>query len=265
MTFQEKYILRKKQTKSRLLVGLDPVISSMPARYNGVEGIFDFLNSIVDQTHDVVLGYKPNIAFFGQYGPAGLGILEKVCKCVLDRGAILLLDAKRGDIGNTNAALAREIFEYYHADATTLNPLLGFHSLKEFFQYTDKYMFVLNFTSNPESEQFFLYNRESPLYLEIADQISGQPNCGSVAGATKLEYLEEISYRVKDSLILVPGIGAQGGSLEESIKAIGEDKFIFNASRSIIYASSESNHAEISRNRVIEMNQKVQLAMRDEL
>ena len=260
MNFIDKYENRKLRTGSRLVVGLDPVLEKMPPVYSEIGRIANFFEKIIDATCDLVLGYKPNIAFFEQYGPEGLKQLKFICHRIREQGALLILDAKRGDIGHTNRAYAREIFEYYGADATTINPLLGFSSLKEFLDYKDKYLFVLNFTSNPGSEQFFLYG-DKPLYREISDEISRYKNCGAVAGATKLEYLTEISKRVGDSIILVPGIGAQGGSVERSIEAIGGDKFIFNASRSIIYASHDEMYHEASRKSVIEINEVVSQAM----
>ena len=265
MNFMAKYRHRKESTASRLVVGLDPILGRFPEKYRKVERIYPFFENIINVTHNNVIGYKPNIAFFEQYGPAGLEQLEKVCRLIREKEAILILDAKRGDIGHTNAAYAREIFEHYGADATTLNPLLGFRSLEEFLVYRDKYLFILNFTSNPDSEQFFLYGEKKPLYCEISDQIRIHPNCGAVAGATKLEYLKEISKRVGDSIILVPGIGAQGGSIERTIEAIGEDKFIFNASRSVIYASCTEGYEKISREKVMEINNAIKRAMEEVL
>ncbi len=261
MNFMEKYRVRADKTGSRLVVGIDPVLEKMPSGYGSVERIFPFFERIIDETHDIVVGYKPNIAFFEQYGPSGLVELEKVAGHITEKNAVLILDAKRGDIGNTNRAYAKEIFEHYKADATTLNPLLGFPSLQEFFEYGDKYMFVLNYTSNPSSGQFFHYGAGKPLYQEISDRISEIPNCGAVAGATKLRYLSVISRRVGDSIILIPGIGAQGGSIESSIKAVGEDKFIFNASRSIIYASDGDDYPRAARDKVLEINEAVTNAM----
>jgi len=261
MNFMEKYRTRKDVTGSRLVVGLDPVLEKMPPGYRKVEKIFAYLEMIIDETHDLVLGYKPNIAFFEQYGPRGLMELEKVTAHITEKKAILILDAKRGDIGHTNRAYAKEIFDHYNADATTLNPLLGFSSLKEFFEYEDRYMFVLNYTSNPGSGQFFHYGAGKPLYQEISDRIMEIPNCGAVAGATKLRYLSIISRRVGDSLILIPGIGAQGGSIESSIEAVGEDKFIFNASRSVIYASGGDDFYRAAREKVLEINEAVKDAM----
>ena len=260
MNFYEKYDERKLRTGSRLVVGLDPVLDEMPPDYGEVGHISGFFEKIIDSTHELVLGYKPNIAFFEQYGPRGLEQLELVCRRIRGHGSLLILDAKRGDIGHTNRAYAREIFGYYGADATTINPLLGFASLGEFLDCEDKYLFVLNFTSNPGSEQFFLYG-ERPLYREISGEIARRENCGAVAGATKLEYLADISKRVGNSIILVPGIGAQGGSVERSMEAIGEDKFIFNASRSVIYASRDDGYHEASRNSVIGINEVVKQAM----
>ena len=265
MNFMDKYRHRKVRTGSRLVVGMDPVLGEMPEEYGKVEKIFSFFERIIDVTHDDVIGYKPNIAFFEQYGPAGLEQLQRVCELIREREAILILDAKRGDIGHTNKAYAREIFDFYEADATTLNPLLGFRSLREFLVYHDKYLFILNFTSNLESEQFFLYGGEKPLFCEISDQIKIHPNCGAVAGATKLEHLKEISARVGDSIILVPGIGAQGGSVERTIEAIGEDKFIFNASRSVIYASRDDDYEKASREKVLEINSAIAKAMEEVL
>ncbi len=257
MKFIDLYNSRKEETGSRLIVGLDPVLERLPEEFRQVDLISVFFERIILMTHDAVLGYKPNIAFFGQYGPSGLEQLEIICRKIIDIGAILILDAKRGDIGSTNRALAKEIFEYYGAHATTLNPLLGFGALKEFFVYENNYMFILNFTSNPDSEQFFLFGGERPLYREISEQISLHPNCGAVAGATKLEYLQDISEGIKDSLMLVPGIGAQGGDLEDSVRAIGDDKFLLNASRSVIYASPGPDFAERSRDKVEEINRAV--------
>jgi len=260
LNFMEMYIERKMKTGSRLVVGLDPNLAVMPDGYGEVGRISDFFLGIIEATCEKVVGYKPNVAFFEQYGPSGLEELERVCSTIKETGALLILDAKRGDIGNTNRAYARAIFEHYGADATTLNPLLGFDSLGEFLEYTDRYMFVLNFTSNPGSELLFTHG-SPPLYEIISAEIGKRPNCGAVAGATKTEYLARISEQVGDSLLLVPGIGAQGGSVERSIAAIGADKFIFNASRSVIFASSGTGYREAAAEKVDELNTEITRAM----
>lgn len=260
MKFMDRYEQRKEKTGSRLVVGLDPDLGKMPEGYGEVERIGDFFSRIIEATDQKILGYKPNIAFFEQFGPAGLEELERVCVLIKNAGALLILDAKRGDIGHTNRAYARAIFDHYGADATTLNPLLGFGSLKEFFEYREGYFFVLNFTSNPGSELFFTHGTP-PLYEMISREIGTRRNCGAVAGATKTEYLGRIAELTGDSLILVPGIGAQGGSIEGTISAIGADRFIFNASRSVTYASSGQDFARAARTAVEKINRDVTRAM----
>jgi len=228
MTFQEKL----KKANSHLCVGLDPDRLKIPK-----SSFFEFCKTIIDQTKDLVCAYKPNFAFFAAEGLSGLEELKKTIDYIHQNSAIpVILDAKCGDIGNSAKAYAKAIFDFYKADAVTVNPYMGYDTIKPFADYKDKGIFVLCLTSNPSSEDF-----ENDIYLKVANKIvewNTNGNLGIVVGATKPEQLKEIEKITKDIPVLIPGVGAQGGQV------IAKKNYIINSSRAVIYSENPRQAAE---------------------
>lgn len=248
MNFTEKLDAAVKKNNSLLCIGLDIDMKKIPSSLlNKGDPIFDFNKAIIDATKDLVCAYKPNIAFYEMYGIYGLQALIKTIEYI--GGEIpVILDSKRGDIGNTAAAYAKSTFEIYKADAVTLNPYMGFDSVEPFLSYKDKGLFILCLTSNQSAKDFQTDGPE-PLYKQVAKKVkiwNNWGNCGLVVGATKAEELKEIRGVVGDMPILIPGIGAQGGELSQSVR-FGVNKkgerAIINSSRGIIFASSGEDFA----------------------
>jgi len=238
------------KNNSLLCIGLDIDLARIPQTIlNKEDPIYIFNREIVNATKDLVCTYKPNIAFYERYGIYGLSSLIKTIEFIQGTGIPVILDAKRGDIGHSSAAYAESIFKVYKADATTVNPYLGGDSVEPFLEYQEKGIFVLCLTSNPGAKDF-----QREIFINVAHEVkkwNKYGNCGLVVGATKAEELKEIRNTVEDMPILIPGIGAQGGDLESSVK-YGVNKqgnrAIINSSRGIIYASKEDNFAEAARN-----------------
>ncbi len=254
MKFLEKLDRTIKKNNSLLSVGLDIDLGRIPQTIlNKEDPIFIFNREIVNATKELVCAYKPNIAFYERYGVYGLSSLIKIIEFILETNTPVILDAKRGDVGHSAAAYAQGIFQVFKADATTVNPYLGHDSLEPFLEYKEKGIFVLCLTSNPGTKDFQGLSTPDPLYKTVAKHVkewNRSGNCGLVVGATKPEELKEIRELVGDMPILIPGIGAQGGDLESSVKyGVNKDgsRAIINSSRGIIYASKEENFAEAAR------------------
>jgi len=253
MNFIEKLTRIAQKNKSLLCIGLDPDPELMPEKI----GIFEYNKAIIDATADLVCAYKPNIAFYEALGNEGLDALKHTVDYI--PGAIpVIVDAKRGDIGNTSAAYARAIFYHFGFDATTVNPYLGFDSIEPFIQYRDKGVFILCRTSNTGSTDFQTlrcevengYRSLFEIVALRANQWNTHGNIGLVVGATYPEELRLIRQSHPDMPLLIPGIGAQGGDLDLTVRygvdALGE-KAIINSSRQIIYASQGEDFAEAAR------------------
>ncbi|MCR4326010.1 MAG: orotidine-5'-phosphate decarboxylase [Patescibacteria group bacterium] len=248
-------------------VGLDPDIGKIPesARMSGVrDTILNFNRAIIDATKDIVSTYKPNSAFYEEHGDEGWDALRATIRYILDGvpRVPVILDAKRADIGNTNASYARSAFDHLQADAITVNPYLGGEPLAPFFERAEKGVIVLCHTSNPGAGEIQNLNVDGePLYKVVARLAStewnAQGNCCVMVGATYPEELGEVRAIVGDMPILVAGIGAQDGHLEKTIQAGIDGRkrgIIVNASRSIIYASRESDFAEAARKKTQELD-----------
>ncbi|MFC1952121.1 orotidine-5'-phosphate decarboxylase [Chloroflexota bacterium] len=254
MNFVEKLTNTTRKNKSLLCVGLDPDPERMP---DGV-GVFEFNKAIIEATADLVCAYKPNFAFYEALGNEGLDALRQTVKYVPDNIPVIA-DAKRGDIGNTAKAYARAIFDYFNFDATTVNPYLGFDSVEPFIQYNDKGVFILCRTSNASAADFQSLHcateehRPRPLFELVAlkaSQWNMHGKIGLVVGATYPEELRLIRQSHPDMLLLIPGIGAQGGDLATTVRygvnARGEGAII-NSSRAVIYASRGKDFAQAAR------------------
>ncbi|MDD2563343.1 MAG: orotidine-5'-phosphate decarboxylase [Salinivirgaceae bacterium] len=257
MDFSE-IVSQCKTKQSFLCVGLDTDIEKIPQFLkNTTDPIFEFNKAIIDATHDLSVAYKPNLAFYECYGIKGLQSLEKTVTYIKKKypEIFLIADAKRGDIGNTSKMYAKTFFETMEFDAVTVNPYMGSDSVIPFLEYKDKWVILLALTSNQganDFQQLQLKNNDL-IYkqvLKTSKNWGNRDNLMYVVGATKAEMLAEIREIVPENFLLVPGIGAQGGSLNE-VAQNGLTKncgLIVNSSRQILYASNTSKFAEIARN-----------------
>jgi len=254
MNFVEQLEQAIKKNQSYLCVGLDVDLSRIPSSFlNSEDPIFSFNRSIIEETKNLVCAFKPNLAFYEMYGLYGLSALIRTIEYIHEETFLpVILDAKRGDVGHSSAAYAKSIFQIYKADATTVNPYLGYDSLQPFLEYQTKGIFVLCLTSNLGFQDFQTLGANEPLYLSVAKHVkewNHYGNCGLVVGATKPEELKEIAKIAEGMPILIPGVGAQGGDLAASAKFGGKYPII-NVSRSIIYAQDPKQEALKIRNEI---------------
>ncbi len=266
MNFIEQLQKRWTENKTLVCVGLDPDPSRFPEIIgDGPDSIFAFNRAIIDATADLVCAYKPQIAHFAALN-AEDQLKESIAYIHSEYPGIpVILDSKRGDIGSTAERYAREAFERYEADAVTVNPYLGIDGVKPFTDYRDKGVILLCRTSNPSARDFQdLLVGDKPLYECVAETIANEwnenNNCALVVGATWPEQLGKIRNLIGDMPILVPGIGAQGGDLEGTLKhGVDSNKkgLIINSSRGVLYASKENDFAAAARDVVLQMNQAI--------
>ena len=250
--FRERLLAASRANRSLLCIGLDPDPALMP-----VGDTAEFNLAIIDATKDLVCAYKPNLAFYEALGIDGLRALEQTVSHIRATapGVVVLGDAKRGDIGSTNERYARAMFEVWEFDAATVNCYAGGEALEPFLEYEDRGVFVWCRSSNPGAVEFQDLKltggrRNPPLYEWVAERAvewDRRGNVGLVVGATYPDQLEVVRSRCPGMPILAPGVGAQAGELEASVKA-GVDgagrSLIINSSRSILYASK--NRADFS-------------------
>lgn len=245
-------------------VGLDPHQAKLP---KGQEPL-QFNKAIIDATHHVAGVYKPQSAAYEALGDDGMQILRETISYAHEKAPAvpIILDAKRADIGTTSEEYAKTAYDYLQADAVTLHPYLGEEALKPFLEHKEKGCFILCRTSNPGAAEFqdllVEYQGKSvPLYMAVAEQVATvwnkAGNCGLVVGATYPEELQQVRQLVGDMPILIPGVGAQGGSLKEAVKGSLNAKgqgMLIHATRSIIFASSGSDFAEAAKKAAEEMH-----------
>lgn len=251
-------LLQQIQTKrSYLCVGLDTDINKIPAHLrNHPDAIFEFNKAIIDATRDLCVSYKINTAFYEAYGVRGWQALEKTVHYIGNEH-FKIADAKRGDIGNTSDQYAKAFFENLPFDAVTVAPYMGSDSVQPFLKYEGKWAIVLGLTSNKGAADFELQScGDELLYEKVLKTVSqwGTPeNLMFVVGATQSDSFINIRKLIPDHFLLVPGVGAQGGSLQEiSEKAMNAScGLLVNVSRDIIYAGSEENFAAAARNKAI--------------
>jgi uridine monophosphate synthetase len=256
-SFVEKLTSAIERNNSLLCVGLDPNLSKISGTANSEEKrLIRWGTEIVERTADLVCCYKPNFAFYEQYGPQGLNALRKIIAAVPDDVPVLL-DAKRGDIGHTAAAYARAAFEVWGVDAITVSPYLGRDSVVPFLAYEGKTVFLLCHTSNPSAAEIQHFGAAS-LYRHVAwlGQTWGDANqIGFVVGATQPEAVAQVRAMAPDCWLLAPGIGAQGGDLSAAMAAglnTSGSGVIVPVSRSVIYADEPRKAAVNLRNRINE-------------
>ncbi|MDC1465000.1 orotidine-5'-phosphate decarboxylase [Polaribacter sp.] len=252
MTTQE-LVAQIKKKKSFLCIGLDVDLEKIPSHLlSNEDPIFAFNKAIIDATHHFCVAYKPNTAFYEAYGLKGWKSLEKTINYLNETypEIFTIADAKRGDIGNTSAMYAKAFFEDLAFDSVTVAPYMGKDSIEPFLTFKDKYTIMLALTSNEGAFDFQTKKiNEKEVYkhvLETSKTWKNSENLMYVVGATKAEYFKEIRKIVPNSFLLVPGVGAQGGSLQDVCtygltKDIG---LLINSSRGIIYASKDLNFAK---------------------
>ncbi|WP_047448542.1 orotidine-5'-phosphate decarboxylase [Alistipes sp. ZOR0009] len=241
--------------RSFLCVGLDSDISKIPQHLLNTEfPIFEFNKAIVDATAQYAVSYKPNLAFYESMGISGWRSLEKIVSYIRESypEMFIIADAKRGDIGNTSEMYAKAFFEGFGFDAVTLSPYMGDDTMTPFLKYNDKWSIILALTSNPSAFDYQMMVNAATgrkLYEEVllkTAQTGSVNNIMYVVGATKAEMLTDVRKIVPNHFLLVPGVGAQGGSLSEVAKYGMNDTcgLLVNSSRAIIYADSSTRFAE---------------------
>ncbi len=254
-----------KKKSSYLCVGLDTDINKIPRHLlNHQDPVFEFNKQIIDATHDLCIAYKPNVAFYEAMGPRGWESLQKTVEYI-PKECFTIADAKRGDIGNTSSLYARAFFKEMNFDSITVAPYMGEDSVTPFLEFKGKWVILLAHTSNPGSEDFQLLNSQDGRYFyeEVimrSQEWSTPDNLMYVVGATHPEKMEGIRRLAPDHFFLVPGIGAQGGSLEEISKTglNAQCGLIVNSARAIIYASADQDFASEARREAL----KVQVEMK---
>ncbi|QMU30062.1 orotidine-5'-phosphate decarboxylase [Adhaeribacter radiodurans] len=249
--------IKKKQ--SYLCVGLDTDLHKIPAHLRDLEDpIFEFNRQIIDATADFCVAYKPNIAFYEALGPKGWISLEKTLNYI-PKDIFTIADAKRGDIGNTSELYARAFFENLNFDSITVAPYMGEDSVKPFLLKADKWVILLALTSNPGSADFQLLQTDDGTddfsrclfenVLNTSKAWATDEQLMYVVGATRPDFIERVREIVPNHFLLVPGVGAQGGSLAD-ISRLGMNQqcgLLVNSSRNIIYASNNTDFAEKAR------------------
>lgn len=250
-----------KRKKSFLCVGLDTDVNKIPEfmfdKKDDLDPIFDFNKAIIDATADLCVAYKPNLAFYESLGLQGWEVLERTVDYIRKNypDQFIIADAKRGDIGNTSAMYARTFFGTMDFDSVTVAPYMGEDSVSPFLTYENKWVTLLALTSNKGAFDFqFMKDAESgeTLYQKVLKTSLNWGNADNmmyVVGATKAEMLSDIRQIIPDHFLLVPGVGAQGGSLAEVVKhgMNAQCGLLVNSSRAIIYASDGEDFAEAAR------------------
>ncbi len=289
MNFLQKLEASIAKNNSLLCIGLDTDRKKIPKHLNG--DVFAFNKAVIDATYDIVSSYKLNSAYYEAGGTDGIEMLKKTIQYIQHQytSISVILDAKRADIGLTSEQYAKAVFDYINTDAVTINPYLGLDSVEPFLKREEKGIILLCRTSNPGAKDFQdlqVYSssdppapyrsgtgpaggesrRTIPLYMKVAEKIiewgKKYKNCLMVIGATYPNEMKRIRELTPDMFFLVPGIGAQGGDLEKTLQAgLRNDKsgLIIHSSRTIIYASTDTDFAEKAREKAIEIRDAINL------
>ena len=245
-----------------ICIGLDTDVKKLPQHLlSSKNPVVEFNRKIIDATKDSAAAYKLNLAFYESEGKRGIENLEETLSFI-PQNIFTIADGKRGDIGNTSDLYARSIFEHFNFDSATLNPYMGEDSLQPFLSYSHKFNFILALTSNPGSADFQKSTLASGafLYQEVIKKIhlwNKNLNCGLVFGATQFNELRDNLNLIDDLPLLIPGVGAQGGSLADVSELLFKDKknyFLINVSRGIIHKSFGEDFAEAAKSELQKMN-----------
>lgn len=249
-----------------ICVGLDTDIRKIPKHLlkspNPVE---EFNKIIIDNTHRYAAAFKINFAFYEKDGAEGFENIIRILEYLKDFPPLVIADAKRGDIGNTSLMYAQSVYEHFGVDSVTLHPYMGFDSIEPFLNYHDKLNFILALTSNPGSADFekqvladntFLYQK----VISKVIQWNVHKNCGIVFGATNLKELQDSIVSFGDLPVLLPGVGSQGGDLNEVVgafKSAGNHNFLINVSRALIYCNDSENFGQKAKEYISHLNDSV--------
>lgn len=261
MTAQNK-LANKNKSRKFICIGLDTDIENIPKHILKTENpVLEFNKRIIENTVEYAAAYKLNFAFYEKDGEQGIQNLLQTIE-LIPEDILTIADAKRGDIGNTAKMYAKAIFDLFKFDSVTLNPYMGKDSLDPFLSYNDKLNFILALTSNPGASDFEKLKCEDGnfLFQKVIDKVSSwnqANNCGLVFGATQIEELKENLSRTIQLPLLIPGVGAQGGSFTDIVKllkTVPEKNYIVNVSRGIIYKSKEIDFAEAAESEIIKYN-----------
>lgn len=273
MHFIDKLRTAQNRNNSWVCVGLDTDANKLPSTLRErKDGVIAFNRAIIDATKDWVCAYKPNLAFYLMRGSQGIEELQATVEAI-PRNIPIVLDAKFGDIDSTARGYARFAFDVIGADAVTVNPYLGADALKPFLEYTERAIFLLAHTSNPTAKDFQDKPIESePLFIHVAryakdltGSLRGNPSglVGLVVGATFPEQLRDVRAVNPDAVFLIPGIGTQGGSVRDAA-TFGKNRegigSLINASRSILYASSQEDFADAARAATMKTRDEINIA-----
>lgn len=264
---RQQLIEQIKEKRTFLCVGLDTDLKKIPQHLlEDNDPIFAFNRAIIDATADYCVAYKPNLAFYEAFGVKGMVSFEKTIQYLHQHypNHFIIADAKRGDIGNTSAMYARTFFEEYNIDSLTVAPYMGEDSVTPFLGYDSHWVILLALTSNKGSHDFQLTEdaqgqRLFEKVLQTSQQWGTKDNMMYVVGATQGRMFKDIRRLVPDHFLLVPGVGAQGGSLEEVCRyGMNADcGLLVNSSRGIIYASSGENFAEVAAQKAQELRDQM--------
>jgi orotidine-5'-phosphate decarboxylase len=255
------------QKRSFLCIGLDTEFEKIPSFLKKEKApIFEFNKRIIDATHEYAVAYKPNIAFYESAGSAGWVSLESTVKYIKKKypGIFIIADAKRGDIGNTSKMYAKAFLENLPFDAITVAPYMGEDSITPFLSYDEKWVVLLALTSNKGADDFQYHNEDGIKLFERVLSVSQKwgtiDNLMYVVGATRAEMIKDIRKIVPDHFLLVPGVGAQGGSLAEVAKYGLNNKcgLLVNSSRGIIFADNTENFAKVAGEKAREIQQEME-------
>lgn len=268
---KKELIEQIKEKRSFLCVGLDTDLAKIPAHLLEAEDpIFEFNKAIIDATKDFAVAYKPNIAFYERYGVKGWQSLEKTLEYI-PKNCFTIADAKRGDIGNTSGYYAQTFFETFEFDSVTVAPYMGSDSVKPYLNFENKWVILLALTSNEGAKDFqFFENKEGKkLFEEVlgtSKEWATDEQLMYVVGATRAEAIAEVRKRVPNHFFLVPGVGAQGGSLEDVVKYGFNSQcgLLVNSSRAIIYASSGDDFADKARLAAQEVQQAMETLLKEQ-
>lgn len=255
--------------KSFLCIGLDTDLNKIPKFLLDFEDpIFEFNKRIIDATHDLCVAYKPNIAFYECYGSKGWDSLKKTMEYI-PKGIFTIADAKRGDIGNTSTYYAKTFFEYLNFDSVTVAPYMGIDSVTPFLEFKNKWVILLALTSNQGALDFQLTEDKNgeKLFEKVIRKSaswSGSDRLMYVVGATRGEDIGAVRKCAPDAFFLVPGVGAQGGSLQDVAK-FGMTKdcgLLVNSSRQILYASADQNFSAAAREEAKKVQGEMELLLK---
>lgn len=261
---KQELIAQIKSKKSLLCVGLDTDIHKIPAHLGkDLSAIVEFNKTIIEATKDYAVAYKVNTAFYEQYGVKGWELMEETL-ALIPNECFTIADAKRGDIGNTSAMYAKAFFETMSFDSLTVAPYMGEDSLSPFYTYKDKWVICLGLTSNKGSKDFQVLDvQDEKLYQKVMRTVAQwgtDEDTMFVVGATKSEQMAEIRKAFPKHFLLVPGVGAQGGNLEEVCQNACTENggLLINSSRGILYASDGKDYAKRAAEEAHKMQQTMQ-------